>query len=140
MTRIALAFMSLLISSPAWADNLIYIDQVGSSATITIDQDGSGNRVGASGDDSKSSGATGHAAPLPGDRKAPCAAHFGEESNSLPTLKQASAAWAGLWLAPPPRPLPVNAPRALGEFTPRPDASLRRERIPIPIAFLRLAL
>ena len=58
MTRIAIAFASLLLVSSTWADNLIYIDQIGTSATITIDQDGSGNRVGASGDDSKSDGAS----------------------------------------------------------------------------------
>jgi len=40
-------FAVLLISvSTAWADNSIYVDQVGDSTTITINQDGNGNQIG----------------------------------------------------------------------------------------------
>ena len=34
-------------TSPVWADNAIYIDQVGSGVDIDITQDGSGNKIGA---------------------------------------------------------------------------------------------
>ena len=34
-------------TSPVWADNAVYIDQVGSGVDIDITQDGSGNKVGA---------------------------------------------------------------------------------------------
>ena len=34
-------------TSPVWADNAVYIDQVGSGADIDITQDGSGNKIGA---------------------------------------------------------------------------------------------
>ncbi|MBE0546767.1 MAG: hypothetical protein IH627_03720 [Rubrivivax sp.] len=70
----------------------------------------------------------------------PCARFCADESTRLPTLKQPSAPWTGIWLAPPPSPLAVTAPQDPGQRTARPDALLRRERIPIPIAFLRLTL
>ena len=34
-------------TSPVWADNAVYIDQVGSGVDIDITQDGSGNKIGA---------------------------------------------------------------------------------------------
>lgn len=39
-------------TSPVWADNAIYIDQIGSGVDIDITQDGSGNKVGANDTDS----------------------------------------------------------------------------------------
>ena len=38
-------------TSPVWADNAVYIDQVGSGADIDITQDGSGNKIGANAND-----------------------------------------------------------------------------------------
>lgn len=35
-------------TSPVWADNAVYIDQIGSGVDIDITQDGSGNKIGAS--------------------------------------------------------------------------------------------
>lgn len=39
-------------TSPVWADNAIYIDQIGDGVNIDITQDGSGNKVGGSESDS----------------------------------------------------------------------------------------
>ena len=38
-------------TSPLWADNAVYIDQVGSDVDIDITQDGSGNKIGANNTD-----------------------------------------------------------------------------------------
>ena len=46
-----LTFVMLFLIGAAYADNEIYIDQVGDSAAIEIIQDGSGNKVGGSSDD-----------------------------------------------------------------------------------------
>lgn len=51
MKRLSFAMMFLLGVGTAQADNEIYIDQVGDGATISIVQDGSGNKIGASGSD-----------------------------------------------------------------------------------------
>src|SRR6056300_1602870 len=57
--QLSTALIALLtFMSSAFADNEIYIDQTGSSATININQDGTGNRVGASGDISTSDGSS----------------------------------------------------------------------------------
>lgn len=57
--KLTVASLALLtMATSAYADNVIYIDQTGSSATININQDGTSNRVGASGDASISDGAT----------------------------------------------------------------------------------
>ena len=78
--------------------------------------------------------------PAPGDAHSPCVKFCGDESTSLPTQKQQSATWTGLWLAPPPSPLVAIAAQEPGACAARPDALLRRERVPIPIALLRLTL
>ena len=81
-----------------------------------------------------------HAAPAAGDDPVPCIKSCADEASTLPTLKQASAPSSGLWLVSPPPPLLVSDPQVAGEPVARSDALLRREGIPIPIAFLRLAL
>ena len=43
-----LTFVMMFLGSVAYADNEIYIDQVGEEAVIEIVQDGSGNKVGGS--------------------------------------------------------------------------------------------
>ena len=44
-TKLTVASIALLtMTSAAYADNVIYIDQTGSSASININQDGTGNR------------------------------------------------------------------------------------------------
>lgn len=48
MKRLSFAMMFLFGVGTAQADNEIYIDQVGDGATISIVQDGSGNKIGAS--------------------------------------------------------------------------------------------
>jgi len=76
----------------------------------------------------------------PGDHHSPCVKFCGDESTSLPKQKQQSVTWTGLWLAPPPSPLVVIAAQESGACAAHPDALLRRERVPIPIALLRLTL
>lgn len=59
MKALSAAFLlTLFAMNSALADNVLYIDQTGSSATININQDGTSNRVGASGDASVSDGST----------------------------------------------------------------------------------
>lgn len=48
MKKIAFAFIMTMLGSTSFAND-IYIEQVGDSSTITITQDGTGNRVGSSG-------------------------------------------------------------------------------------------
>ena len=53
---IVLFAMIAVLSNNANADNLIYIDQAGDNATITLTQDGSGNKIGDSGTEAKTDG------------------------------------------------------------------------------------
>ena len=55
MNNIRKIFVMLFLvnagTSPVWADNAIYIDQIGDGVNIDITQDGSGNKVGGSSSD-----------------------------------------------------------------------------------------